>query len=269
MRTFIIAVGLWLLALPVWADARTTVLVDVLRLGELAEILQREGLENAEQLDSDMLGGQGGPGWELQVRAIYSPERIVETVRTALEVALVGQEREDVISFFAQGTGAQIIALENEARAAITDPEIEDAARARLSDLDGTADARLAQITALIDSGDMVERNVAAAMNSNFQFMRGMSDGNALQMTEAEMLADVTQQHDAVSEDTRSWLYSYLALAYSPLEDDALERYIAFSKTDAGRSLNRALFDGFGAAYEDVSYALGRAVALNMVAEEL
>ena len=83
------------------------------------------------------------------------------------------------------------------------------------------------------------------------------------------MLADVTQQHDAVSEDTRSWLYSYLALAYSPLEDDALERYIAFSKTDAGRSLNSALFDGFGAAYEDVSYALGRAVALNMVAEDL
>ena len=181
----------------------------------------------------------------------------------------MGQEREDVNSFFARGTGAQIIALENEARAAITDPEIEEAARARLSDLDGTADARLAQITALIDSGDMVERNVAAAMNSNFQFMRGMSDGDALQMTEAEMLADVTQQHDAVTEDTRSWLYSYLALAYSPLEDDALERYIAFSKTDAGRSLNRALFDGFGAAYEDVSYALGRAVALNMVAEEL
>ena len=76
MRAFVLAAGLWMLALPLWADARSTVLVDVLRLGELAEILQREGLENAETLDRDMLGGQGGAGWALQVRAIYNPERI-------------------------------------------------------------------------------------------------------------------------------------------------------------------------------------------------
>ena len=54
MRAFVLAAGLWMLALPLWADARSTVLVDVLRLGELAEILQREGLENAETLDRDM-----------------------------------------------------------------------------------------------------------------------------------------------------------------------------------------------------------------------
>ena len=83
MRAFVLAAGLWMLALPLWADARSTVLVDVLRLGELAEILQREGLENAETLDRDMLGGQGGAGWALQVRAIYNPERIVETLRGA------------------------------------------------------------------------------------------------------------------------------------------------------------------------------------------
>jgi len=34
-------------------------------------------------------------------------------------------------------------------------------------------------------------------------------------------------------------------------------------------ALNRALFDGYGAAYAEISYALGRAIALNMVAEEL
>ena len=121
----------------------------------------------------------------------------------------------------------------------------------------------------MIDSGDMIDRNVTAAMNSNFQFMRGMADGNALQMTEAEMLADVAQQQEEIAQDTRGWLYGYLLLAYSPLEDAELDRYIAFAQSDAGRSLNTALFEGFGTAYEDVSYALGRAVALNMVAEEL
>ena len=39
MRAFVLAASLWMLALPLWADARSTVLVDVLRLGELAEIL--------------------------------------------------------------------------------------------------------------------------------------------------------------------------------------------------------------------------------------
>ena len=68
MRAFVLAAGLWMLALPLWADARSTVLVDVLRLGELAEILQREGLENAETLDRDMLGGQGGAGWRQKRR---------------------------------------------------------------------------------------------------------------------------------------------------------------------------------------------------------
>ena len=85
----------------------------------------------------------------------------------------------------------------------------------------------------------------------------------------AEMLADVAQQQEEIAQDTRGWLYGYLLLAYSPLEDAELDRYIAFAQSDAGRSLNTALFEGFGTAYEDVSYALGRAVALNMVAEEL
>ena len=44
-----------------------------------------------------MLGGQGGAGWALQVRAIYNPERIVETLRGALDAGLQGQAREDAI----------------------------------------------------------------------------------------------------------------------------------------------------------------------------
>ena len=54
-----------------------------------------------------------------------------------------------------------------------------------------------------------------------------------------------------------------------PLSDEEMAAYIAFARTEAGQALNRALFDGFGAAYEDISYALGRTVAHNMLAEEL
>jgi hypothetical protein len=60
-----------------------------------------------------------------------------------------------------------------------------------------------------------------------------------------------------------------MLMAYSPLEDAELETYITFAMTPAGQALNRALFTGFGKAYEDISYALGRAVALNMTAQDL
>jgi len=44
---------------------------------------------------------------------------------------------------------------------------------------------------------------------------------------------------------------------------------INFMKTRAGRALNAAIFDGFGAMYGYISYTLGRAVALNMVPSDL
>lgn len=115
----------------------------------------------------------------------------------------------------------------------------------------------------------MVERNVTTALNSNFQFMRGLADGDALDVSEDQMLADVTAEAEAIREDTEGWLYGYLLMAYSPLTDAQLQSYIDFSSTPAGQAVNRGLFSGFGAAYEDISYALGRAVALNMTARDL
>lgn len=269
MRALAIAPVVWLLATPLWADARAAVLMDVLRIDEVAQILQAEGLEYAETLNRDMLDGQGGAGWQVQVDAIYDTQRMTETLRERLEAEVQGETREAVIAFFASDMGGSIVGLENAARAAITEPEVEEAARGYYAEIDGSDDPRLAQVTALIEAGDMVDRNVTSAMNANYQFMRGLADGNAVDLSEGEMLADVTSQQDKITEDTTSWLYGYLLLAYSPLEDDALDQYIAFARTDEGRALNRALFDGFGAAFADISYALGRAVALNMVAEEL
>lgn len=259
----------WLIATSSWADARTSVLMDVLKIEEVAQILQAEGIASAETLNQDMLGGNGGAGWQLQVGAIYRPQRIVEMLRTRLEAELQGDLREEVIAFFASDIGTEIISLENAARAAIGDDDIENAARLRFAEIEGTDDPRLAQIKALVESGDMITRNVTAAMNSNYQFMRGLAEGGAIKMTESEILADSAAQLDAITADTTGWLYGYLLLAYSPLEDDALDLYLEFAETEAGMALNRALFDGFGAAYEDISYALGRAVALNMVAQDL
>ncbi|MGJ8629380.1 MAG: DUF2059 domain-containing protein [Sulfitobacter sp.] len=255
------------------ADARMTVLVDVLKLSEAAHILREEGLEHALELDADMLDGRGGAGWQSQVDAVYNTERMVETVRGALADALQSPassaELEETIEFFASDLGAKIVTLENSARVAILDKDVEEAARARYEALEGTDDTRLALIKGFVESGDMINRNVTSAMNSNYQFLRGLADGNAIEMGDYEMLADVAADIDEITDDTVSWLYGYLLLAYHPLSDAELQVYLTYSQTKAGQALNRGLFDGFGKAYEDISYALGWAVALNMTAEEL
>lgn len=251
------------------ADARMSVLVDVLKLPEASAILAQEGLDAAEELNRDMLDGQGGNGWAMQVARIYEPALMVELVRAELEAELAGDAVEEVITFFAGSRGTQIIELENAARRTIQDPDVEEAARARARDLEGSDDARLALITRYVATGDMISRNVTSAINSNYQFFRGLVDGGAFEMSEEEMLKEAAGDLDEVTADTSEWLYGYLLLAYHPLQDADLEAYIAFADTPAGQALNRALFNGFGKAYEDISYALGRAVALNMTAEEL
>lgn len=252
-----------------FADARMSVLTDVMRLAEVTRILSTEGIEYARDLNDEMLGGQGGVGWEAQVRAIYDPDRMAEAVRTELESALQGEMLEQVIAFYASDLGGRIVSLENSARVAMQDADIEEAARARHAQLDGTDDARFDLISRYIDAGDMISRNVTSAMNSNLYFLRGLVDGKAMEMNEEDMLADVSGDMEEIRQDTISWLFGYLLLAYHPLDQGELERYIDFARTEAGVALNRALFDGFGKAYDDISYALGRAVALNMAAQDI
>lgn len=256
-------------ALPLWADARHTVLMDVLRVDALSQILREEGLQFGTNLNDEWLNGQGGPAWSAQVGAIYNSQRIAEGIRAGLEPALEGEVLEDVITFFASDLGGRIIELENAARRAMADAEVEAQASARFAELQGSDDPRLAQIQRMIDAGDLVNRNVTSALNSNYEFLRALVDGDVYVLSEEEILDDVLAERDAITADTTSWLGAFLLLAYSPLTLEEVTRYADFSETEAGSALNSGLFAGFDPMYEDISYAIGRALALNMAAEEL
>ena len=118
-RTLLQAAFCTVLALPVWADARMSALVDTMQLPQIMQILRDEGLAQADDLDQEFLSGRGGSGWQVQVDAIYDPQRMVETLRSRLEAELQGEDREAAIAFFASDLGTVIIGLENAARAAI------------------------------------------------------------------------------------------------------------------------------------------------------
>lgn len=269
MRYFLLLPLLWMLALPAWADARMSVLVDVLKLPEVAKILLAEDRAYAQELNEEMLNGDGGGGWQLQIAAILSEGRMVERVRQALEARLQGDLLEDAIAFYASDLGTRIIQFENSGRQAFANEDIEEAARARYLELQDSDDTRLAAIRQIIADGDMIDLNIKGTLSANYQFMRGLSDGGAFVMSDNEILADVAAQTDQVSEDTHMWLHSFLLLAYSPLSDAEMNAYIAFGQSPAGQALNLALFDGFGASYEDISYGLGQAVALHIKGQEL
>lgn len=64
-------------------------------------------------------------------------------------------------------------------------------------------------------------------------------------------------------------MYSFLLLAYKPLNESQMRENIAFSRTETGRALNLALFDGFDDMIDSISFQLGAAVAQALTASDL
>lgn len=246
-------------ALTISGDAYE--LVEVLRLDEVIEVLRAEGLGFGDELDRDMLGGLGGAFWAAQVARVYDRGRMADAVRMALANGMTERQTADTIAFFATRRGQHILSLENSARQAMANDEVEQIARDTYAALKGSDDPRLAAVTRFIEVNDLLERNVAGSLSSSLYFMRGLVDGGASRMSEAEITADIWAQEGETRRDTESWLYGFLLLAYRPLSDADLEAYIDFSATPAGQALNAALFAGFDSMYLGISHALGVLVA--------
>ena len=232
-----------------WAEARMSVLVDVMRLREAAQILSQEGMSHAQALDAELLDGAGGSAWLTQAARIYDAQRLAETLRSSMAAQLQGEALEAVISFYASDLGTKIVNLENSARLVMHDSAVEEAARDRYLALRTSNHPRLDLIARYIATGDMVSRNLSTQLNTQVQLFRGLKEGGAITMTEEEILDQATQGLASQQESILDWLNTYFLLAYDPLSDRELEVYIAFTETEAGRIFNRALFAGFEIAY--------------------
>ncbi|WP_143152697.1 DUF2059 domain-containing protein [Marivita hallyeonensis] len=244
-------------------------LLNALGVPQIVEIMQAEGIEYGDTLAADMVPGGATDSWKATIERIYDEARMLETVRGVFSQEFGDADTSQLLEFFTSDTGQQVIDLELSARTAMREQEIEDAARAAFRDLEGTESETLATITDFVDTNDLVEANLVGAMNANYQFYLGMVDGGALEMSEADILTEVWSSEEETRIDTREWVYAFLLMAYRPLEHGVVEEYTALSKTEPGRALNRALFAGFNKMYDDISYALGIAVARQMQVQEL
>lgn len=257
------------LILPVLAFAGPADrLVDVLRIPEMASILRDEGQDYAASLERDMLGGDAGGFYAQRIARIYDPALMTQAMNAAL-INLEEMDARATLAFFDTELGARILTLEASARVAMADPAVDEIAHEAYDAARVDKAPRLEQVRNFIEINNLVERNVSGALSSNQRFYQGLVDGNALSLSDEEIIAQVWEEEDALRVDTTSWLFSYLLLAYRPLSDAELDAYLVFCATPSGQALNRALFEGFDAMYHAISYEVGQAVAQAMNGRDL
>ncbi|MEP1521415.1 hypothetical protein [Ascidiaceihabitans sp.] len=269
MRRTLLSAAILVWSAPMaWADAQLTVALDRLRVADMIGIMRIEGADYAQALNTDFLGGQGGGLWDGQIQDIYDADRMYETVRGAFD-EMSDLHLRQINLFFGSELGSEIIELELAARRAMMDETIEDMAKDAYEQALDEDPMQVNPLKDLASAGDMIDRNVTGALTANYRFYRGMVDGGAFDMTDDEMLAESWAQEADIRIETELWLMGYLMLSYRPLDEQDFQTYLAFTQTPAGRALNAAVFDGFNTMYADISYALGRAVALNMQGADL
>jgi hypothetical protein len=252
-------------------------LMDVMGLDQIIALMREEGLSYGADLDTDMLGGMGGRTWAAQVDRIYDLEQMTALVHRQFQTSFGDADPAPLIAFFEGETGQKIVSLEVAAREAFMDDAIEEAAREAFRrvapDLEGAGprgiDPHLSAIDAYVAANDLIGFNVMGAMNANVLFYRGLVEGGAFAMSEAEILSDVWEQEEETRSETREWVYAFLMLAYEPLEPAQINSYADLSKTTHGRAMNRALFESFDLMYGELSRALGLALAQQMQGEDL
>lgn len=263
------AIALSLPALPSAAEESAEHLTRALEIRKVAEVLRDEGLFHGQDLNRNMLDGLGGQLWDDTIDEIYSVDWMTQVLADTLDEQLTPDEKTQVLAFFETDLGRRILDLETAARVAMSDPDVEEVARATYADLRGTGDPRLERVDTFVTVNDLLERNVAGTLSSSYRFYKGLADGGASEATEDDILSDVWSSVDDVRLDTEGWLFGFLLMAYQPLDPAEMQSYITFSEGRAGQALNSALFEGFDLVFNDISYNLGVALALALNASDL
>lgn len=231
---------------------------DAVKMDQTLAIMQREALQNADEIAEDLFGGAAPSGWTNVITELFDPAGARAQFDTGLTLATANADAgqlANAAAFYASPLGIRLLQLEISAREAMLDGEVETAAKQAWTDLLADPLPASAQRADLIEgavaASDLIESNVSSALNGNLAFLQGLAEagGYAAEMTADDMLREVYAQEDTVRADTAEWLYPFLALAYAPLTDAELQAYIDFAQSAAGQALNSALFlafDGLG-----------------------
>ncbi|MBP1804367.1 DUF2059 domain-containing protein [Rubellimicrobium aerolatum] len=257
---------------PVARDAEIQAIQDALRLPELLAILSREGEEHGRTLGASLFGeGRAPAAWADRVAALHDPARLDGPIRAALSEGLALADTAAILAFLRSPPGEAMVGLELAAREALLDDDAEQAAREAAAVALAEEDPRLDLLRRYAEAADLIDSNVAAAMNASLAYLGGLRAGGGLgaDATEADAIADVWEQEPRLRAETTEWLYAFLLRAYAPASDSEIESLVAFLESPPGRTLNQAVFRAFDAAMADLSRDLGLAAARVLTTEEI
>ena len=270
------------IAPPIRADAQTALSGNApfieafsrsLRIGDVLDVMRAEGMQHSTELSDSLFPGENAAAWAAVVSLIYDTGKMQARFEQVLAKA-VGDDAQTLEAaqvFFASELGQRIMALEIDARRTLLDKAAEATAKEDWEGLVAGKSARAEQIVRFGGVNDLIESNVMGALNANLAFYRGLSGtgGFGDPMPEDQMLAEVWGQEPDIRRDTIEWLYPFLAVAYQSLTDAELERYIAFSQTEAGQKINAAIFVAFDAVMVKISADLGQAAGRLMEGQDI
>jgi Uncharacterized protein conserved in bacteria (DUF2059) len=248
-------------AKPAPAEVSVAALTQALQLERLFGVLRDEGLAYGDTLEADMFPGGGGPQWRGAVTGIYDTAALRQRFEAVLQDELGADQANlaAILAFFTSDLGQRVVGLEIDARAAFLDKATEEAARVAADKRQTGRDPLQPLLADFIETGDLIEMNVAGSLSSNLAFLTGMADTGLYgdDMPQDMLMSQVWGQEDQIRTDITSWLYAYLGLAYSPLTSDEMQDYVTFMESPAGKRLNAALFVAYDRVFRQVSFDLG------------
>ena len=265
----ILAIGMVACLAATGVRADPSAIWDGLHLDELIGIMAEEGRAYGEDLAEQLFERGGGPTWRARVARLYDADDMAAEVRRNFEASFGGVDTAELEAFLTSDLGRRIARHEIDARRAFLDPQVEAAASESAEDLQRGDPRRHALIEEFIETNDLVENNVAASLTFTYAFNLGLAEGGMESMTRSDALSDAWAQEEQVREDTRRWLDAQLSLAFAPLGDDELRRYVELSRTEAGKALNAALFQAFEPTFTRIARELGEGVARSMRGRDL
>lgn len=261
---FAVALIFAFLAVPAWADAVSARLLEAIQMPRLLAQLATEAEASAGDLDEDFLQGQGGDLVLTTARRLNAPSRVQPILEAEITRLMSRDHRLAVTSFFESELGQRIVDLEIAARIAIDDEALFEAVQGRVAD---TGVRPL--IAEIIETSDLVERNVADGIAILEQFYRGRQAGGMTDLTGPEIGGFLGELEEGIRIETQSWLDGFMTLAYSPVEDADLQIYADFWKTEAGKAFDEALFAAFRKSMSDNSFAMGQLIGRIQASDEI
>lgn len=231
------------------------------RIPETFDIIRLEGLANDQAMAADLFGNAQDPAWLRALEIVYDTPRMNATYSDQMRLALE-QDRGLVAHagvFLGSELGQRVIGLELEARRTALDPMALGAAREVFAEMKRVDKQRLALIERLIIAGDLIEGNVATALNGNVAFSRAMTKAAQFgaPVDEDEILALAWAQEPDIRVAVADFLYPLMALAYAPLTEDELTIYVEFFESAVGQRFNAAVMQAFEPVMVDLSARLG------------